>query len=178
MISKPAKPSPFQRLEIKTSWGPITLTLEGGKVVGCTLPFLKATPRKEFSLLGGTRPPGAFKACAERPLHPTGFQSLEDLLKKFPNLGKLEGTDFQKAVWNELKKIPRGQTRTYREVAKAIKNPKAMRAVGTACGANPVPLFIPCHRVVAQNGLGGFGAGLPWKNLLLKLEGWNEGTVE
>ena len=151
MTSKPAKPSPFQPLEIKTTWGPITLTLNGNAVVGCALPFLENTPRKPFAV--------------ER------FQTLEKLIQKFPNLGKLEGTDFQKAVWKEMQKIPRGQTRTYGEVAKAIGRPHAVRAVGTACGANPIPLFIPCHRIVAKNGLGGFGSGLPWKILLLKTEG-------
>jgi len=151
MTSKPAKPSSFQPLEIKTTWGPINLTLDGDRVIGCALPFLKTVPRKPFTI--------------------DGFQCLEDLLKKFPTLGKISGTDFQKAVWRELKKIPRGQTRTYGEIAEAIGKPKAVRAVGSACGANPAPLFIPCHRVTAQNGLGGFGAGLPWKILLLKTEG-------
>jgi len=151
MISKPDKSSPFRTLGIKTIWGSIKLTLDNGKVVGCALPFLKTAPRKPFAI--------------------EKFQTLEDLVKKFPNLGKISGTDFQKSVWSELKKIPRGQTRTYGEIAEAIGRPRAVRAVGTACGANPVPLFIPCHRVVAQNGLGGFGAGLPWKILLLKTEG-------
>jgi O-6-methylguanine DNA methyltransferase len=82
-----------------------------------------------------------------------------------------EGTEFQQAVWREMKKIPRGQTRTYSEIAAAIGRPNAVRAVGTACGANPLPVFIPCHRVVARNGLGGFGSGLPWKVLLLRMEG-------
>jgi O-6-methylguanine DNA methyltransferase len=92
-------------------------------------------------------------------------------LHPVPNIGKPAGTEFQKAVWEELRKIPRGQTRTYGEIAGAIGRPKAARAVGSACGANPLPLFIPCHRVVAKNGLGGFVAGLPWKILLLKMEG-------
>lgn len=150
MTSKPDKSSPFQPLEIKTTWGIITLTLDSGQVIKCTLPFLKTTPRKEFTI--------------------DGLQTVEDLLKKFPRPGSSAGTDFQKAVWKELKKIPRGQTRTYGEIAKAMGRPNAARAVGSACGANPVPLFVPCHRVVAQNGLGGFGAGLPWKILLLKNE--------
>jgi len=145
-------------VNIKTTWGVIKLTLTNGRVTGCTLPRLKNTPCKPFKM-----------EC---------IRSIEALIKKFPSIVVPEGTAFQKAVWRELKKIPRGQTRTYGEVAKAIGRPKAVRAVGSACGANPVPLFIPCHRVVAQNGLGGFGAGLPWKKLLLKLEGWNEGTVE
>lgn len=95
----------------------------------------------------------------------------------FPRIGIPESTEFQRAVWNELKKIPRGQTRTYSAIAAAIGRPKAVRAVGSACGANPLPVFIPCHRVVAKNGLGGFGSGLPWKKLLLELEGWNDGRM-
>jgi len=84
---------------------------------------------------------------------------------------KMVGTAFQQAVWGTLLKIPAGKTMTYAEVAKAIKNPKAVRAVGSACGANPIPLLVPCHRVVASNGgLGGFGGGLPLKEKLLKVE--------
>lgn len=96
---------------------------------------------------------------------------MEDLVKKFPDTKPPDGTPFQRAVWSALLNIPRGQTRTYGEIAAVIGQPKAMRAVGTACGANPIPLWIPCHRVVAKNGLGGFGAGLPWKKLLLEMEG-------
>ena len=77
-----------------------------------------------------------------------------------------------------MQKIPRGQTRTYGEIAAAIGRLNAVRAVGSACGANPLPLFIPCHRVVAKTGLGGFGSGLPWKKLLLKEEGWIKGWVD
>lgn len=81
-------------------------------------------------------------------------------------------TAFQQAVWRELIRIPPGQTRTYGEVARAIGNPGAVRAVGGACGANPIPLIIPCHRVLAAgNRIGGFSGGLPWKRLLLSREG-------
>jgi O-6-methylguanine DNA methyltransferase len=82
----------------------------------------------------------------------------------------LQGTAFQKAVWGEMLKIPYGETRTYTEIAKGIGNPKAVRAVGTACGKNPFPIIVPCHRVVAQNGLGGFSLGLTLKKQLLALE--------
>lgn len=136
---------------IQTTWGTIRLTLDGGKTVALDLPYLNTAPRKPFQI--------------------EGFQSLEDLMKKFPTLGKPDGTDFQKAVWNAMKKIPRGRTQTYGELAAAIGRPNAVRAVGSACGANPLPLFIPCHRVTAKNGLGGFGSGLPWKKLLLEMEG-------
>jgi methylated-DNA-[protein]-cysteine S-methyltransferase len=81
------------------------------------------------------------------------------------------GTSFQQKVWRTLTKIPRGETRSYGWVAQKIGKPKAPRAVGTACGANPVPVIIPCHRVVASDGsLGGFGGGLPMKKRLLAVE--------
>jgi methylated-DNA-[protein]-cysteine S-methyltransferase len=82
------------------------------------------------------------------------------------------GTAFQQAVWRALKTIPRGQTRSYGWVARKIGKPKASRAVGAACGANPVPVIVPCHRVIAGDGsIGGFGGGLPMKRRLLQIEG-------
>lgn len=83
----------------------------------------------------------------------------------------LEGTDFQKRVWAELQKIPYGQTRSYKQIAEAIKNPKACRAVGTANGRNPVSIIVPCHRVINEGGkLGGYTGGLSLKEKLLSLE--------
>ena len=79
---------------------------------------------------------------------------------------------FATRVWQQLKRIPRGQVRTYGRVARAIRRPAAARAVGQACGRNPLPLVYPCHRVVAADrGLGGFSAGLAKKQKLLELEG-------
>ena len=84
----------------------------------------------------------------------------------------LKGTPFQKAVWQALQDIPLGQTRSYGEIARVIGRPKATRAVGGACGANPIPLLVPCHRVLAANGkIGGFSGGLDWKRRLLACEG-------
>ncbi|HWE93058.1 MAG TPA: methylated-DNA--[protein]-cysteine S-methyltransferase [Tepidisphaeraceae bacterium] len=81
------------------------------------------------------------------------------------------GTPFQKQVWRALRKIPRGQTRSYAQVAADIGRPAACRAVAAACGANPVGLFIPCHRVIREGGgLGGFAAGIERKKLLLERE--------
>ena len=81
------------------------------------------------------------------------------------------GTDFQRQVWEELLQIPYGQTATYGEIAKRIGNPNAARAVGQACNANPIPIFIPCHRVVGSNSrLTGFALGLDVKTALLELE--------
>ena len=84
-----------------------------------------------------------------------------------------KGTNFQKMVWTELKKIPFGETRTYQEIAIAIGKPKAARAVANACGKNPYPVIIPCHRVVCSDGtIGGFtgDGGVEKKRQLLRQE--------
>jgi methylated-DNA-[protein]-cysteine S-methyltransferase len=82
------------------------------------------------------------------------------------------GTEFQLAVWRGLRRIPYGRTWSYAELAARIGRPKAMRAVGAANGANPLPIVVPCHRVIGADGsLTGFGGGLPAKRLLLELEG-------
>ena len=83
----------------------------------------------------------------------------------------IRGTVFQRRVWDELRRIPRGETRTYQEIARAIGAPDAVRAVGSACGANPVALVVPCHRAVrTDGGLGGYAWGLRRKKKLLELE--------
>jgi AraC family transcriptional regulator of adaptative response/methylated-DNA-[protein]-cysteine methyltransferase len=83
----------------------------------------------------------------------------------------IRGTVFQRRVWEALRRIPRGETRTYSEIARAIGAPAAVRAVGSACGANPVALVVPCHRAVrADGGLGGYAWGLPVKKRLLEIE--------
>ncbi len=83
----------------------------------------------------------------------------------------LEGTDFQKRVWTALRNIPYGETVSYKELAEMIGSPKAIRAVGAANGANPIPIIIPCHRVIGNDGsLTGFGGGLRLKKHLLELE--------
>ena len=91
----------------------------------------------------------------------------------------LRGTAFQLATWRALQDIPYGEVRSYSEIAAAIERPAAVRAVGAANGANPVPVIVPCHRVIGASGaLTGFGAGLAWKRWLLALENperWGEG---
>ena len=80
-------------------------------------------------------------------------------------------TDFQKSVWNVTKSIPYGQLRNYGWVASQMGNPKAVRAVGQALGKNPIPIIIPCHRVIGSDGsLHGFTGGLHWKQKLIELE--------
>ncbi len=80
------------------------------------------------------------------------------------------GTKFQLSVWEQVCRIPYGGVITYGDIAKAIGNPKASRAVGNAVGANPFPIIIPCHRVVASNGIGGFSSGLAIKKKLFRIE--------
>jgi O-6-methylguanine DNA methyltransferase len=141
----------MKTVKFQTTWGPVTLKLNSnGKVIALVLPLLSKDPRKPFSA--------------------SDLQALEALTGRHSPVETPDGTPFQQAVWNELKKIPRGQTRTYGEIAATMGHPKAARAVGSACGANPLPLLIPCHRAVAAKGLGGFSCGLPWKKLLLEIE--------
>lgn len=84
----------------------------------------------------------------------------------------LRGTQFQREVWDALLAIPAGQTRSYGEIAREIGRPKAVRAVGQACGANPVGYVVPCHRVIGANqALTGYAGGLPTKRMLLEREG-------
>ncbi|MBI2950386.1 MAG: methylated-DNA--[protein]-cysteine S-methyltransferase [Verrucomicrobia bacterium] len=91
---------------------------------------------------------------------------------RLPPLDLQAGTAFQQSVWRALQRIPPKKTMTYGEVAQAIGRPKATRAVGQACGANPIPVLIPCHRVVAAHGaIGGFSCGLELKRMLLEREG-------
>jgi methylated-DNA-[protein]-cysteine S-methyltransferase len=114
----------------------------------------------------------------EVPSHPVLEQAVQELCEYFA--GKRakfevslapEGTDFQLQVWNATRQIPYGQTRSYWWVAVRMGNPYAMRAVGNALGENPLMLFIPCHRVVRQDGsLGGFTPGPGWKRILLEHE--------
>jgi len=85
----------------------------------------------------------------------------------------LKGTEFQIQVWRAIKKIPKGETRSYKEIAEFIGSPNSARAVANACGKNPHPIIIPCHRVIKSNGdIGGYSAkgGVRKKRLLLKQE--------
>lgn len=96
---------------------------------------------------------------------------LEGRTQKFSAPLDITGTPFQLAVWEAISAVPHGKTISYVQLAKAAGNAKAIRAAGTACGANPVAVAIPCHRILRSNGeLGGFGLGLPLKKRLLAYE--------
>jgi O-6-methylguanine DNA methyltransferase len=92
--------------------------------------------------------------------------------RAFPPFDLASGTEFQQSIWRAMTKIPLGQTSSYGELASTVGKPKAVRAVGGACGANPIPVLVPCHRVLAANNkIGGFSGGLDRKRELLKREG-------
>ena len=99
--------------------------------------------------------------------------------KQFDLPLNLTGTDFQLRVLEELQRIPYGETRSYGDIASRIGRPKAVRAVGAANGRNPIPIIVPCHRVIGSNGnLTGFGGGLGAKRALLRLEAEHSGLLQ
>ncbi|MDE6380156.1 MAG: methylated-DNA--[protein]-cysteine S-methyltransferase, partial [Muribaculaceae bacterium] len=99
---------------------------------------------------------------------------LEGKRKVFNMPFRLDGTEFRRKVWDEMRRIPYGEAITYKELARRIGSPDACRAVANACGANPFPILIPCHRVVASGGkIGGYTGGLDIKLALLELEKQN-----
>jgi len=115
------------------------------------------------------------RECPSNPILRKAEEQLRDYfagtLTEFEMNLDMQGTEFQKRVWMELLTIPYGETRSYRDVANVIGTPKAVRAVGAANGRNPVPIVVPCHRVIGAGGsLTGYGGGLPMKRFLLDLE--------
>ena len=115
-------------------------------------------------------------ASSDATLPPGVHSAIRDVLEGRPIQDRppleASGTPFQRAVWDAIARIPFGETRTYGAIARELGRPRASRAVGSACGANPIPLLVPCHRVVASDGgLGGFSGGLDIKRALLRAEG-------
>ncbi|PKM77455.1 MAG: cysteine methyltransferase [Firmicutes bacterium HGW-Firmicutes-15] len=113
----------------------------------------------------------------ETPLIKQAFEQLElylsGQLKEFTVPLRPVGTTFMKSVWQKLLDVPYGQTASYKDIAIAVENPRGARAVGLANNRNPIPIIIPCHRIIGSNGdLVGYGAGLDMKIKLLSLEGY------
>lgn len=124
-------------------------------------------PNSQVSTIGCQR--------AKTPVIIEAFKQLTEYLDSKRNSFILQlspkGTPFQMRVWAELAKIPYGKTVSYKDIATTIGNPKACRAVGMANNKNPIPIFIPCHRVIGKNGmLVGYAGGLDCKKALLKIE--------
>jgi O-6-methylguanine DNA methyltransferase len=137
----------------------------------CALDF-PSSARASANSDGSPKPPAEI-----RRWHTATVKALSRALSgrtpgALPPLDLSAGTDFQKRVWGALREIASGRTSSYGEVAQAIGRPQAVRAVGGACGANPIPVLVPCHRVLAADRkLGGFSSGLHWKRILLAREG-------
>lgn len=145
-----------------TSDGLCRVSLNTGAV-----PFLSKL-RREFPLLDWWRDDEHTVLARARWQLEAYF---ERKLTKFDLPLWMNGTSFQRRVWHALREIPCGETRSYREIAESIGAPRAARAVGAANGRNPVPIIVPCHRVIAADGsLGGYAAGLKTKRLLLGIE--------
>ncbi|HMO52427.1 MAG TPA: methylated-DNA--[protein]-cysteine S-methyltransferase [Kiritimatiellia bacterium] len=168
-MSRAAGDAAYLRLE--TSWGVVDVFTDGRAVIACSLPEIGDSVRRNFSL-GSTL---LFGSSRQRPLVKMADRFVRAALvgeaAPVPPL-RFEGTPWQRAVWRVLQALSRGEVASYGEVAARMGHPRAARAVGAACGSNPLPLFIPCHRIVAANGrLGGFSGGLAWKRHLLEREG-------
>jgi O-6-methylguanine DNA methyltransferase len=144
--------------------------------------FVISTPRGVSNIIFGNYNFGRFLDTLNGTRPVEGGQSehaagevrlyLEGKIRDFKSKLDLSfGTPFQISVWNEILKIPYGSVNTYREIAERIGTPFAARAVGNAVGANPIPIVIPCHRVIGVNGLGGYSSGIEIKKKLLQIEG-------
>ena len=171
---KPA-PRAMRTAMLETTWGAIRISTGSQGVHDCTLPHLAAgAARRPFRVLRLRLPPdadarlrraAAFARAMVEGRDPGSCPRLDEAILFAP-------APFRRAAWRALRGIPRGRTITYGELARRAGRPGAARAAGGACGANPLPLFVPCHRVTAANGQpGGFTGGLGWKRLLLAGEG-------
>lgn len=158
-------------------WGWIAFAWSEQGLVGITLPQpTEAEARQQLPQAGGTSPPPGLDVALFVDKLGRYFAG-EDVAFDEP-LDPRVGTAFQKKVWSLTRGIPRGETRSYGELARAAGSPRAARAVGQAMARNPWPVVVPCHRVVGHaGGLTGFGGGLGMKERMLRMEGafdWQE----
>jgi methylated-DNA-[protein]-cysteine S-methyltransferase len=164
------KPTIYWTLMTFEGWNIyIAATLKGLCFVGSL-----NKPFEELADWVEKRIPGCPLVQDDEKLEPYKAEIIEYLQGKrqtFTTPTDYQGTSFQLAVWNALCEIPYGQTCSYSEIAQSIQKPAAVRAVGTAIGANPILITVPCHRVIGKNGkLTGYRGGLDMKTRLLKLE--------
>lgn len=153
----------YQHFE-ETAIGYVGVAVDGDHIIKLSL------PHEPLEITGAVN--------RQTPLLRQVFRQLQEYLARQRKVFELPiapaGTDFMRAVWDELVAIPYGETRTYAEIAAAVGAPRACRAVGQANHRNPIPIIIPCHRVIGSGGsLVGYGGGLELKRRLLALERWN-----
>jgi methylated-DNA-[protein]-cysteine S-methyltransferase len=153
-----------QHTVIDSPYGPLTLVADDGVLCGLYMTGQRHRPPEET--FGDREDLPAFGEATDQL---KAYFAGE--LKEFTLQLRLHGTPFQRGVWEQLRTIPYGETRSYGELAEALGNPTASRAVGLANGRNPVGIIVPCHRVVGANGsLTGYGGGLDRKQRLLDFE--------
>ena len=148
-------------MPLETPIGTLVLECDGDVLIGLRLPNDPRPDRRD----GADIPPVLKETATQLEEYFAGERTAFDLTME------LDGTDFQREVWAELARIPYGTTISYGELARRVGRPTGPRAVGQANGRNPIPIIVPCHRVLAGNGIGGYGGGLPVKRALLALEG-------
>ncbi len=143
--------------------GRLVLESDGDVLIGIWLPTESRGPRSRGQ--GQDAPPVLKDTATQLEEYFAGERTEFDLPME------LDGTEFQREVWTELTRIPYGETISYGELARRVGRPKGPRAVGQANGKNPIPIIVPCHRVLASDGIGGYGGGLTMKRALLAVEG-------
>jgi len=150
----------MEGIKISTSWGEFKALIKNEKLLALFFPNKGPEIKREISW--------TFASLFSRMLNlylqgeKIDFSSIPVDISK--------ATDFQRLVWEKVLLIPYGTTITYKQLAERIKKPSAARAVGQALAKNPLPIVIPCHRVVGKNTLGGYSGGLNWKRKLISLE--------
>jgi len=148
-------------MPLQTAVGRLTLESDGDVLIGIWLP----NKTSNGSGTGHDAPPVLKETATQLEEYLAGERTEFDVPME------LDGTEFQRSVWRELSRIPYGETISYGELARRVGRPNGPRAVGQANGRNPVPIIVPCHRVLATTGIGGYGGGLPLKRALLAVEG-------
>ncbi|WP_405997727.1 methylated-DNA--[protein]-cysteine S-methyltransferase [Streptomyces sp. NBC_00829] len=152
-----------QHTVVESPYGPLTLAATDGVLSGLYMVQQRHRPAEET--FGDVDPEPFGETIRQLRAYFSGE------LKDFDMPMRLEGTAFQQGVWKLLREIPYGETRTYGELAEALGNPGASRAVGLANGRNPIGIIVPCHRVIGSTGgLTGYGGGLDRKQRLLAFE--------
>lgn len=147
----------IHRFTYETVLGDVTLVEEDGALLVISLKFIQEGTELETPII--------------KEAHRQITEYLKGERKVFDLPIRLRGTDFQQQVWTALLDIPYGETRSYKQIAEAIGNPKGMRAVGMANNRNPLLIVVPCHRVIGANGsMVGYGEGVEMKEFLLRLE--------
>jgi methylated-DNA-[protein]-cysteine S-methyltransferase len=154
--------TPAFAMPMDTPIGRLVLGSDGDRLTGVWLPNDARAPRRS-----GHDAPAVLKDTAVQLQ-----EYFAQERREFDLPLELDGTAFQRDVWAELTFIPYGETISYGELARRVGRPKGPRAVGQANGRNPIPIIVPCHRVLARDGIGGYGGGLPVKRALLALEGF------